>query len=149
MQVRVDDLEVEHCLPSCHWTSFLLKHPPGFPIRNNVSRFLDNAARVFEAAESASQAGTPPSDMTIVIGEEGGISLMAGSDWPLDSLQIETGAQMVYRVRQQDGRVLVEGRAGARTCSFAAEQPKVVARRLLADPLRNCLPWSLPNLQVQ
>ena len=87
--------------------------------------------------------------MTILIGAAGGISLVADSDWPLDSLLRESGAQMVYRVRQQDGKVLVEGRAGARTCTVATVPPQAVARRLLADPLRSALHSYSSDLHVQ
>ncbi len=101
-----------------------------------MNRFLDNASRIFETAETVAGTGTPPSDMTILIGAGGGISLVADSDWPLDSLTMNTGAAMVYRVRQQNGRVLVEGRAGSRACRLESVSSNQVARRLLADPLR-------------
>jgi hypothetical protein len=101
-----------------------------------MNRFLDNASRIFEAAETVAGAGTPPSDMTILIGTGGGISLVADSDWPLDSLAMNTGAAMVYRVRQQDGKVLVEGKAGARTCRLETADSNLMARRLLANPVR-------------
>ena len=116
------------------------------PDKGFVDRFLDNASRVFEAADAASRAGSPPSEMTILISAGGGISLVANSDWPLDSLQWSTGAEMVYRVREQDGKVLVEGRAGSRACLIETAKPKEVARRLLADPLRSALALqSLPG----
>ena len=54
-----------------------------------------------------------------------------GTGLPLDVLQQEHGAQMVYRVTQQDSRVRLEGRAGARTCLFEAEKPDWAARILL------------------
>ena len=101
-----------------------------------MNRFLDNASRIFEAAEAVAGAGNPPSDMTILIGTGGGISLVADSDWPLDSLEMNTGAAMVYRVRQQNGKVLVEGKAGAHACRLEAADSHQVARRLLANPIR-------------
>ena len=107
-----------------------------------MNRFLDNASRIFEAAEAVAGAGTPPSDMTILIGTGGAISLMADSDWPLDSLEWSSGAAMVYRVRQQSGKVLVEGKAGAHACRLEAADPNQVARRLLANPIRGCHLWA-------
>jgi hypothetical protein len=98
-----------------------------------VSRFLKNAARILEAAESvsSSQSSLYP-EMTILIGPEGGIRMVTqGTGLPLDVLQQEHGAQMVYRVTQQDSRVRLEGRAGARTCLFEAEKPNRAARILL------------------
>jgi hypothetical protein len=98
-----------------------------------VGRFTDNAASIFEAAESAMRTGQNVSNMTIVIGREGGIRLIAESDWPLDTLQAHHGAQMVYRVRQQDDSLRLEGRAGTRTCLFESEKLNGAARRLLTN----------------
>ena len=115
-----------------------------------MGRFTDNAARISEAAESAMQTGHNLSDMTIVIGREGSIRLIAETDWPLDSLQAHHGAEMVYRVRQQDETLRLEGRAGTRTCLFESEKLNRAARRLLASisdyevieakPIRGLLP---------
>jgi hypothetical protein len=49
---------------------------------------------------------------------------------------MNAGAAMVYRVRQQNGKVLVEGKAGAHACRLEAADPQQVARRLLANPVR-------------
>jgi hypothetical protein len=96
-----------------------------------VSRFVDNAAQILDAAESAVRSGHTPSDMTILITHEGGIRMVADSDWPLDSLQAEYGAKMAYRVSQNAAVVRVEGRAGSRTCLFETTKPERAARLLL------------------
>jgi hypothetical protein len=96
-----------------------------------VSRFLDNAAQILDAAESALQSGHTPSDMTILITAEGGIRMLADSDWPLDSLQSHHGAKMAYRVSQNASVVRVEGRADSRTCLFETLKPARAARLLL------------------
>jgi hypothetical protein len=96
-----------------------------------VSRFLDNAAQILEAAESAAQSGHTPTDMTILITAEGGIRMVADSDWPLDSLQAHHGAKMAYRVSQSASVVRVEGRADSRTCLFETAKPERAARLLL------------------
>jgi hypothetical protein len=93
---------------------------------------MDNAASIFEAAETAMSAGHVATDMTIVIGQGGGIRMIAESDWPLDNLQAHLGAEMVYRIRQQDNSLRLEGRAGSRTCLFETEKLNKVARKLLA-----------------
>ena len=46
-----------------------------------------------------------------------GISPVAYYDWPLDSLEMNAVAAVVCRVRQQDGKVLVKGKAAAHACS--------------------------------
>ena len=96
-----------------------------------MSRFLDNAAQILDAAESAVQSGHAPTDMTILITAEGGIHMVADSDWPLDSLQLHHGAKMAYRVSQNASVVRVEGRADSRTCLFETLKPERAARLLL------------------
>jgi hypothetical protein len=95
-----------------------------------VSRFVDNAVEILAAAESAVQSGHTPSDMTILITPEGGIRMIADSDWPLDSLQMHHGAKAAYRVSQSAAHVRVEGRAGSRTCLFETAKPEWAARLL-------------------
>ncbi|MEO7145059.1 MAG: hypothetical protein ABI165_16300 [Bryobacteraceae bacterium] len=97
-----------------------------------MSRFLDNAAKIFEAAECATATSDRPSEITILIGADGGIHMVADSDWPLDSLQAHHGAQMAYRVSQQEQTVRVQGRAGSQTCLFETAKPDRVARCLLS-----------------
>lgn len=98
-----------------------------------MSRFLENAARILEAAESVSgsQASLYP-EVTISIGPDGGIRMATEpTELALDVLQQEQGAQMIYRVTQQETSVRLEGRAGARTCVFEAEKAGAVQRALL------------------
>jgi hypothetical protein len=108
-----------------------------------VSRFVDNAVQILDAAESAARNGQVPSDMTILITHEGGIRMLADSDWPLDSLQAHHGATMAYRVSQSASVVRVEGRAGSRTCLFEAANPERAARLLLNRTV-SC--WTAPKL---
>jgi hypothetical protein len=96
-----------------------------------VSRFLDNAVQILDAAESAIQSGHTPTDMTILITAEGAIRMVADCDWPLDSLQSHHGAKMAYRVSQNASLVRVEGREDSRTCLFETAKPERVARFLL------------------
>jgi len=78
------------------------------------------------------RTGHELSTMTILIGQEGSIRLIAESDWPLDSLQAHHGAQMVYRVGQRQETVRLEGREGGRTCLLESEKLNGETRRLLA-----------------
>ena len=96
-----------------------------------MGRFADNAVRILEAAEGVAQSGHAPSDMTILIAPEGGIRVVADSDWPLESLLMHHGAQMAYRVSERESMVRVEGRAGSRTCLFETARPERAARLLL------------------
>jgi hypothetical protein len=104
---------------------------------------MDNAMQLLEAAENTVQAGHTPSDLTILITSEGGIHMVADSDWSLDALQLHHGARMAYRVSQNAAHVRVEGRAGARTCLFETEKPERAARLLLQ---RSPCSWVAPRM---
>ena len=98
-----------------------------------MSRFLDNAESILATAESVREGGPVEPDWTILYVPEEGIRMLAGNDWPLESLQAHYGAQMVYRIQQQESTVKVEGRAGSRACLLESAKPNGVARRLLPD----------------
>jgi hypothetical protein len=108
-----------------------------------VSRFLDNAAQILDAAESAVQSGHVPTNMSILITAEGAIRMVADSDWPLDSLQSHHGAKMAYRVSQNASLVRVEGRADSRTCLLETVKPGRVAHFLLNTSLSY---WTAPRM---
>lgn len=99
--------------------------------------------QIFDAAESAVQSGQIPSDMTILISAEGGIHMVADSDWPLDSLQSHHGARMAYRVSQSASVVRVEGRESSKTCLFETTKPERVAKMMLN---REPISWMGPCL---
>jgi hypothetical protein len=82
---------------------------------------------ILEAAEAAGSS----SNMTILIGPQGAIHMIADSDWPLDSLSWHHGAKTAYRVSEQSGSVRVEGREGSRTCVMESAKPAQIARFLL------------------
>jgi len=105
-----------------------------------VSRFLDNAASIFETAESTIEAGLVPSEMTILVGLEGGVRLISdGSDWPLDTLRASCGAEMAYRVSRAGDRVRVEGRAGSQSCIIETEARQQTIPAMLRDQPRYTL----------
>ena len=95
-----------------------------------MSRFLDDAAGIFDVAQSAADGGAG-SAITILVGVEGGIRMLADSDWPLASLAAHHGASAVYRVDNRQGMITVDGRSGGRTCRLAGETPAAIARQLL------------------
>ena len=60
-----------------------------------MSDFLDNAQRILEtAASTPGEAATE--SLAILIGAEGGIHIVMGSDWPLDSLRAHHGAPALF-----------------------------------------------------
>jgi hypothetical protein len=96
-----------------------------------VSRFFDDAKGIFEAAESACRSGQCLSETIVLIGPDGAIEMLAGSDWPLDRLAAERGARSAYRVKEEGGRVHLEARSGSLTCRLESESPRLIARQLL------------------
>jgi hypothetical protein len=92
-----------------------------------VSRFVDHAQNILEAAESAGSC----SEVTILVGPNG-IRMIADSDWPLDSLLMHHGAETAYRVSERRGSVTVEGREGSKRCMLESVPPAQVARLMLA-----------------
>ena len=98
-----------------------------------MSRFAEQAQRILDAATSAASHGETCSEMTILIGTDGGIQMIANSDWPLDSLALERGAKSAYRVSERGGRVRVEAREGSSRCVLESNTTARTARLLLGD----------------
>ena len=99
-----------------------------------MSQFLENAREIFEAAENTAAAGEASSEYTILVGSplnRLGIHMVANSDWSLSALQQEHGAQLAYRVSRANGRVVVDGREGQRTCHMEAPTVNKTALFLL------------------
>jgi len=91
----------------------------------------EQARNILDAAESASQNGQACTEMTILIGPEGHIRMVADSDWTLESLARHHGARSAYRVSEETGRIRVEGRDGTRRCVLESSSPARIARLLL------------------
>lgn len=70
-----------------------------------MSSFLNNAERIFEVARQSSE----PEDLTIRLNPEGGIHVIAGSDYSYTS-------DTTYRIRRGQGMVEVQGNAGGHMC---------------------------------
>jgi hypothetical protein len=107
-----------------------------------VSQFIENAREIFEAAEKSAAVGQSSAEYTILLGEaRGGIHMIANSDWSLGALQQAHGAQLAYRVSQMNGRVMVDGRDGQRTCHMEADTANRTAQFLLnAVPAWHAVP---------
>jgi hypothetical protein len=104
--------------------------PEFFCDKESVS-FAEQAQSILDAAESAASKGETCSEMTILIGQDGAIHMLADSDWPLDSLAVHHGAKSAYRVTGTKGSVRVEARQGGRVCIMQTRNPAQTARLLL------------------
>ncbi len=91
----------------------------------------EQARNILDAAESASRSGQACTEMSILIGPEGHIRMVADSDWPLESLARQHGARSAYRVSEESGRIRVEGREGTRRCVLESSSPARTVRLLL------------------
>lgn len=98
-----------------------------------MSGFLEKAIELLEAAECSLAAGSRFTDWTILVAPTGAVRMLAGSDWPLASLQADRGAGMAFRISRRQGRIRLEGRAGSRTCLFETTRPDGAARPSPAD----------------
>ncbi len=104
-----------------------------------MTDFLANAERIFETAASADGAQLESGDLAILIGQDGGILMLMGTDWPLDALQVHHGSRAAYRISHNGARVRVEGKSASNTCLLESEPPSAIARRMLADRPRYLL----------
>ncbi len=97
-----------------------------------MSQFLENAREIFEAAENSAASGYMPCDYTILVGSpQGGIRMIANSDWSLGALQREHGAESAYRISHLGGRIMVDGSNGPRTCHMETNPVSKTAQFLL------------------
>jgi hypothetical protein len=76
-----------------------------------MSSFLNDAERIFEVASQSSE----PENLTIRLNPEGGIHVIAGSDYSYFS-------GTTYRVRRGQGVVEVQGSAGGHMCLLRTAQ---------------------------
>jgi hypothetical protein len=116
-----------------------LKLAPFRAISILVTDFLTNAERIFETAASAEGSELESGDLAILIGQDGAIHMLMGSDWPLSSLQQHPGASAAYRVSRSGAQVRVEGKSRTGSCLLQSDLPSVVAKRILADRPRYLL----------
>ncbi len=104
-----------------------------------VTDLLRNAERIFETAASADGAELESGTLAILIGQDGGIHMLMGNDWPLESLQSHHGASAAYRVSRTGSMVRVEGKSRTSSCVLESEPGAAVAMRMLTNHPRYLL----------
>jgi hypothetical protein len=95
-----------------------------------VNAFLKHAEEIFATARTA---GTEDCDFSILVNREGGIHMIAGADWPLESLRAHHGASAAYRVHRNVSSVRVEARSATQSCLLASERPERALLPALPD----------------
>jgi len=104
-----------------------------------LTDFLQNAERIFETATSADGMELESGNLAILIGQDGGIRMLMGTDWPLHSLESHYGAEAAYRISRSASQVRVEGKSRSASCLLQSEPVSSIAKRLLADRPRYLL----------
>jgi hypothetical protein len=67
--------------------------------------------------------GMRPANITVLQSQGQGLHLIVDSDWPLESLRMERGADHAYRVTSNSGKLTVEGRARSGRCLIERSFP--------------------------
>jgi len=93
-----------------------------------VNAFLRNAEELFTTARE--DAGED-CQFSLLVGPDGGIHMVFGSDWGLEPLRQHHGARAAYRVTRSAWSVVLEGRSAGASCKLEAARP---ARVLLGPP---------------
>lgn len=105
---------------------------PGDGDKVFVNAYLRNAE---ELLATARQGAGEDCQFSVLIGSDGGIHMVFGSDWGLEPLRQHHGARAAYRVTRSAGCVALEGRSVGASCRLEASRPA----RALLDSLA-CIP---------
>jgi hypothetical protein len=103
---------------------------PGGGDKVLVNAFLRNAEELFATAR---QDAGEDCQFSVLVGPDGGIHMVFGSDWDLEPLRQQHGARAAYRVTRSAGSVALEGRSVGASCRLEAVRPARALLGLLAD----------------
>ena len=98
-----------------------------------VNQLLENANRILDAAESMRVAGHTGADWSILVGSQGAIHMVSGSDWPLEALRFQHGATQAYRVIHKDDEIQVECKDGQRDIRIRSQAENHLLKLLLPE----------------
>ena len=73
--------------------------------------------------DSVVASGEDPTETTILFSPGGSMHLVAESDWPLESLAREHGADCAFRISKRHEAVRVEGQQGTERCLLERRIP--------------------------
>ena len=98
--------------------------------KNLVSAFLREMEEIMETAR---QGGPEDCDLAILVSREGGIHMVAGSDWGLEPLRVRHGATTAYRIARHNGHLRLEGRSAHHSSVLRSDPPGHLARATIPD----------------
>ena len=90
--------------------------------KRGVSRFLDDAVRIFETAVTAG-AEAASNDFGILLDGSGGLRIVEAAGWNPEALRVHHGASALYRVTRRGAELQVTGSAPGHSCLLRAEAP--------------------------
>ena len=95
-----------------------------------MSRFLDDAVRIFETASAG--AGSPSSELGILLDGAGGLRIVDAAGWNPEALRLHYGARTLYQVTRRGAGVEVAGNGPGHSCLLRSEAPRVPSLHLPA-----------------
>jgi hypothetical protein len=95
-----------------------------------VSSFLREVEEIFETAR---QGGPEDCDLAILVSGDGGIHMVAESDWGLEPLRVRHGATTAYRIARHGGRVRLEARSAGHLPVLRSDPRGHPARATIPD----------------
>jgi hypothetical protein len=81
---------------------------------------LKHAEEIFRAAQ---EGGSEDCEMSILVGLDGSIHMLAGADWALEPLRMHHGARAAYHVSRKAGGVRLEARSADESCLLETRPP--------------------------
>lgn len=107
-----------------------------------MGTFLRHAEEIFATANGA---GGDDCRLAILMSADGGIHMLDGSGWNLESLRRHHGADSAFLVTRENGRVSLEARTQGSHCTMRSETPAAILRPALPECPVTMRAWpSLP-----
>ena len=98
-----------------------------------MDHLIENASRIIETMRESIASGPATEVMTVYVGPDGDLHIIAGECMPFESLTWSEGARMTWRATWKSGRVRVEGLDGRRSCVLEEPAPRTAGSRLLGE----------------
>jgi FAD/FMN-containing dehydrogenase len=98
--------------------------------KKGVQSFWKNAQ---ELLSTAGQAGPEDCEISILVGRDGSLHMLAEAGWELEPLRAHHGAQAAYHISRRDGAIRVEARSAGECALLEQRAPGRRAPFLLPD----------------
>ncbi|HLK67617.1 MAG TPA: hypothetical protein VKU19_29475 [Bryobacteraceae bacterium] len=85
-----------------------------------MSPFLQHADEIFSTAQ---EAGPDAGELSILVGRDGIIHMVAGTEWALEPLRLHYGAKAAYHISRGPQGIRLEARSASETCVLQSQSP--------------------------